>query len=127
MAANSDGKLHVYMLNVGQGDTTVIVSPQGKVIVIDAMRPAKLLRLLTDIGTDGTIEHLLITHPHDDHFSGGNSLVQNFAVKEATVAPFWHAFGSGSPFYRALIGRLDRQDTNFSFFRATAAGTRMEQ
>jgi competence protein ComEC len=115
MAANSDGKLHVYMLNVGQGDTTVIVSPLGKVVVIDATRPSKLLRLLADIGIDGTIEHLIITHPHDDHFSGGNSLAQNFTVKEATVAPFWHAFGMGPPSYRALIGRLDRQDTNFSF------------
>jgi len=39
MAATADGNLHVYMLSVGQGDTTVIVSPRGKVLIIDAMRP----------------------------------------------------------------------------------------
>ena len=44
MAVTADGNLYVYMLSVGQGDTSVIVSPEGKVLVIDAMRPGKILR-----------------------------------------------------------------------------------
>jgi competence protein ComEC len=110
-----DGNLHVYILSVGQADTTVIISPGGRVIVIDARRPGKLIRLLDDLGLDGTIEHLIITHPHDDHFSGGNRLALEKNIEEATVAPFWHEFGMGPPTYRRLIGRLQAQDTNVTF------------
>ncbi len=115
MSATADGNLHVYMLSVGQADTSVIVSPKGTVIVIDATRPGKLRRLLSDIGLNGTIEHLIITHPHDDHFSGGNSLASNLKIEHATVAPFWHEFGMGPTTYRRLIGRLEAQNTNVTF------------
>ncbi|MFN2224607.1 MAG: MBL fold metallo-hydrolase [Chloroflexota bacterium] len=115
MTARQDGNLHVYMLSVGQADTSVIVSPKGTVIVIDATRPSKLLRLLSDLGSNGTIEHLVITHPHDDHFSGGNSLANNSTIEHATVAPFWHEFGMGPTTYRRLIGRLEAQGTNVAF------------
>ncbi|MCP4224373.1 MAG: MBL fold metallo-hydrolase, partial [Actinomycetia bacterium] len=115
MAATEDGRLHVYLLNVGQADTSVVVSPEGRVIVIDATRPDKLLGLLQDLGLDGTIEHLIITHPHMDHFSGGNRLAQVLSIEEATIAPFWHDFGMGPATYRRLIGRLDVQDTNCTF------------
>lgn len=115
MIANPDGNLHVYMLNVGQGDTSIIVSPQGKVIVIDATQPDKLIRLLDDLGLDGNVEHLIITHPHDDHFRGGNRLVKENTVLEATLAPFWHEFGMGPPTYRKLVERLANQKTKTTF------------
>ncbi len=115
MIASPDGNLHVYMLSVGQGDTSVIVSPEGQVVVIDAIRPTKLIRLLDDLGLDGTIEHLIITHPHGDHFSGANRLVLEKNIIEATVAPFWHEFGMGPATYRTLIGRLEERNANTTF------------
>ena len=115
MAATSNGNLHVYMLSVGQADTTVIISPEGKLFIIDATRPGKLINLLTHLGLDGTIEHLIITHPHGDHFSGANRLALNFSIEETTVAPFWHEFGMGPPTYRELMGHLDDQGTNVTF------------
>ena len=93
MTAQADGDLHVYMLNVGQADTSVIVSPGGQVVIVDATRPTKLLRLLNDLGLNGTIEHLVVTHPHWDHYSAGNRLAQGLVIEEATLAPFWHNFG----------------------------------
>ncbi len=110
-----DGNLHVYMLSVGQADTSVIISPGGRVIVIDATRPRKLIRLLDNLGLDGTIEHLIITHPHDDHYSGGNRLASERNIEQATVSPFWHEFGMGPPTYRRLIDRLEEQNTNVTF------------
>jgi competence protein ComEC len=115
MTATADGNLHVYMLSVGQADTSVIISPGGTVIIIDAVRPGKIRSLLGDLGLNGTIEHLIITHPHDDHFSGGNSLANSLTIEHATVAPFWHEFGMGPTTYRRLIGRLEDQGTNVSF------------
>lgn len=115
MIANPDGDLHIYMLSVGQADTSVIVSPGGRVIVIDATYPDKLIHLLNDLELDDTIEHLIITHPHDDHFRGGNRLAVEKTIEEATVAPFWHEFGMGPPTYRKLIARLAEQHTNTTF------------
>ena len=117
MSVIGDGKMHVFILNVGQADTTIIFSPKGKVIIIDATRPAKILDFLHNplFGFDNTVEHLIITHPHDDHFSGGNRLSRELNISEATVAPFWHEFGMGPPTYRRLIERLDRNGTNVSF------------
>ncbi|MEM7145318.1 MAG: MBL fold metallo-hydrolase [Verrucomicrobiota bacterium] len=117
MIPNPDGDLHVYMVNVGQGDTTVIISPDGGVIVIDAKNPAKLIQLLNDLGLAAgeTIEHFVVTHPHSDHFSGGNRLAQEFAIAEATVAPFWFDFAMGPMTYRRLIARFDENDTKTTF------------
>ena len=115
MAANSDGDLHIYALNVGQADTTVIVSPQGNIAVIDAYRPSKLVQFLSDLGIDGTLEHLIITHPHSDHFQGGSRLCQDFDILRATFAPFWHEFGVGPATYRSLISRLEDENADLSF------------
>lgn len=90
MITPADGDLHIYMVNVGQGDTTVIVSPEGRVILIDAFRGAKIVQLLRDLGNDGNIEHLIITHPHSDHFGGGNKVANEFTILQATLAPYWH-------------------------------------
>lgn len=110
-----DGYLHIYMLNVGQADTTLLVTPNGTVILIDAVNPDKVIQFMTDLGLDGTIEHLIITHPHDDHFSGCNRLAQVYQVKEATVSPIWHEFGMGPATYRSLMARLVDQGANINF------------
>jgi len=115
MAANHDGDLHIYMLSVGQGDTSVIVTPAGQIVIIDAMRPTKILKLLNDLGCDGTIECLIITHPHNDHFGGANRLASDLNILEASVAPFWHEFGMGPPTYRQLMWRLYNNGTNVNF------------
>jgi competence protein ComEC len=112
-----DGNLHIFMVNVGQGDTTVIITPKGNVIISDVMRPSKIVKLLSDLGLQSgeSIAQLIITHPHTDHFSGGNRLVNNFEIRQATVAPFWHTFGMGPPTYQRLIGRFFDDETNVTF------------
>ena len=83
MAAHHDGDLHIYMLSVGQGDTSIIVTPEGQIIIIDAARPAKLIGLLKDLQCDGNIEHVVITHPHRDHYSGANRLAKDMNILNA--------------------------------------------
>ena len=111
----SDNYLHVYMLSVGQADTTIIVSPGGSVTIIDAVKPQKVKNLLNQLGNDGNIEHLIVTHPHSDHFSACNNLALNLNINRATLAPFWNAFGMGPQTYRRFVGRLEEQGTNINF------------
>jgi competence protein ComEC len=117
MPITRDDCLYIYVLNVGQGDTSVIITPQRRVILIDAYRPRKLIRLLRDLGMldNDPIDHLIITHPHKDHYSGANSLMKTFRITEATLAPFWHDFGLGPPTYRQLMVRLRTQKAKCNF------------
>ncbi len=121
MVNNPDGHLHIYVVNVGQGDTTVIVTPSGVVTVIDAVRPDKLVNFfntrddLGGLGLDGTIEHLIITHPHSDHFSGGNRLANEFNITRATFAPSWHTLGLGPATYQGLVSNLESNNTIINF------------
>lgn len=116
MKINPDGNLHIYMLNVGQGDTTLVISPEGAVILLDAKGPGKIMDLLDELGCNKTIEHLVISHPHADHFSGGNALSKSYTIETATFAPFWHSFGMGPATYRKLVAFLNDNDkTNINF------------
>ena len=96
--------LAIYLLNVGQADTSVIQTPAGNIIVIDAVSPKKLTDLLNQLRPDGEIAQLIITHPHDDHYRGADSLLDKFHVQRVTLAPFWQE--PGPPGYHAIINRL---------------------
>jgi competence protein ComEC len=105
--------LEIYLLNVGQADTSVIKTPAGNVIVVDAVRPKKLRNVLNEIRPDGEIEHLIVTHPHHDHYSGVDSLLNNFNVRRVTLAPFWHE--PGRPGYHAIINQMSALGTPVRF------------
>jgi len=96
--------LAIYLLNVGQADTSVIQTPAGNILVIDAVSPKKLTDLLSRLRPDGEIAQLIITHPHDDHYRGADGLLDKFHVQRATLAPFWQEPGPSG--YHAIINRL---------------------
>lgn len=105
--------LEIYLLNVGQADTSVIKTPEGNVIIVDAVRPKKLRNVLNEIRPDGVIEHLIVTHPHRDHYSGVGSLLSNFDVRRVTLAPFWHEPGRAG--YHAIINQMSALGTPVRF------------
>ena len=105
--------LDIYLLNVGQADTSIIKTPAGNIIVVDAVRPKKVKDLLSRIRPDGKIAHLIVTHPHNDHYSAVPSLLKNFQVQRVTLAPFWHE--PGSPGYHDIINEIIRLDIPVQF------------
>lgn len=78
-----DGNLYLAFLSVGQGDCTVISTPEGNVVLIDCgsdsmggVAPATFVQnlqaILTDIkfmGTSNRIDILITTHPDTDHYN----------------------------------------------------------
>jgi competence protein ComEC len=106
--------LQLYMLNVGQADTSIIKTPSGNVIVIDAVRPKKLKAVLhTLVPPGGKIAHLIVTHPHNDHYLGVETLLLDFPVERVTLAPFWHE--PGPPGYHVLINKMNEQGVSMRF------------
>jgi competence protein ComEC len=106
--------LEIYVLNVGQADTAVIKTPNNKLIVIDAVKPRKLKSLLQALQPAGPeITHLILTHPHFDHYSGVSSLLNTFPVRRVTLAPFWYL--PGTPGYHQIINRIQESFIPLNF------------
>lgn len=73
----------VIALDVGQGDSTLIISPEGKTLLIDAgLAKGRLMAYesLLSLGIK-QIDLLVLSHPHDDHYGGISKLAQNLRIK----------------------------------------------
>lgn len=129
-ATAADGKLHIDFLDVGQGDSALITTPDGTTILIDGGgRPSINWRnpttddeenafqrdtrsigervvseYLWSRGLD-TIDYVVATHADADHINGLNDVMRNFKVRDAIVA------------------RTPSDDSEFSHFAATARNT----
>ncbi len=82
-AFRPDGLLHLYLLDVGQGDALLLVSPNGRRLLIDGgpSGPA----LLAQVGRltapwDRRLDLVLLTHPDADHVGGLPGVVDRYRV-----------------------------------------------
>lgn len=110
MPVGQSADLRIFVLNVGQADTSVIVTPAGNVLIIDACKPDKLIDLLTRLGLQQNekIAHLVITHPHRDHHSAAQRLLNHYEVELANLAPFWHS--DDKPGYHTVVNIIYEKD-----------------
>lgn len=79
----NDKKLHVVICDVGQGDAIFVRTPNGSDILIDGGPDNSVLSCLGKHLPfwDRTIELMILTHPHADHFMGFFSVLKNYKVK----------------------------------------------
>ena len=89
-------KLEVTTIDVGQGDSLLIVSPEGKTMLIDAGGSNFPVRTEFDFGEDVVAPYLwargifhldvvALTHAHGDHIGGLARIVQDFHPAELWV------------------------------------------
>ena len=77
----NDGNLRVYCLDVGQGDSILVVN-EGKTMLIDASTNSmgsRVVQYLKDLGIS-KIDYLIGTHPHEDHIGGLDDVIKNFEI-----------------------------------------------
>jgi competence protein ComEC len=81
-ALAGDGLLHVWFLDVGQGDAIFIQAPNGNQILIDGGPDNKVLQELGRIMpfNDHSIDAVVLTHPHADHLRGLIEVLKNYQV-----------------------------------------------
>lgn len=86
-----DGRLHVTMMDVGQGDATLITLPNGRTLMVDAGGLSQSAEF--DVGDRvlgpalrhrgvRRLDYLAITHGDHDHIGGAMSLVRDFDPRE---------------------------------------------
>jgi len=78
-----DGRLHVYFLDVGQGDAILVVAADGRQILVDGgPSPTALLSELGDVLPfwDRDLDLVVLTHPDGDHITGLVPLLDRYRV-----------------------------------------------
>lgn len=88
----ASGTLQVYFLDVGQGDSTLIVTPKHQYILIDAGnndQGKNVVKYLTHLGVK-TLDVMIATHPDADHIGGLDDVLKAFDVKEVYAPKVSH-------------------------------------
>jgi competence protein ComEC len=105
------GQLELSAIDVGQGDSLLVVFPAGKLMVMDGGGIAgfgRRTKSQIEIGEDvvspylwqrsiRVIDVLALTHAHEDHIGGLGALLENFHVKE-----LWTGATPDSPSWNML-------------------------
>jgi beta-lactamase superfamily II metal-dependent hydrolase len=78
----SGDELQVHVLNVGQGDSILIIAPGGKSVLVDAGVPGSgkvVLNAMKRYGVDH-IDLMVATHAHADHIGGADEVMRRTKV-----------------------------------------------
>ena len=80
-SSNLSAQLTVHFVNVGQGDATYIELPSGGNVLIDGGPSGKpIYEFLKGKGVT-KIDHVVLTHPHSDHYTGLKKVFAAFEVR----------------------------------------------
>ncbi len=81
----TQGNLEVLFLDVGQGDSIVIQSPDGKTMLIDGGERSPGVVSYLNKASVKQIDIMVATHPHSDHIGGLVDVLQRFKVAEVWI------------------------------------------
>ena len=84
------GRMSVEFLDVGQGDSALIRSPEGKLALVDAGPSNRVVGLLKDRGVT-RLDLVVVSHHHSDHYGGMLAVIQAFHPKVFMDAPSPHS------------------------------------
>lgn len=116
-ATTPDNKLHLSVLDVGQGEAILVRTPARQDILIDGgpNPQAVILELSQKMPFwDRTIDLVILTHPHADHVSGLIEVLKRYRVKQALYPDLEY----DSPVYRAWLKLVEEKGIEGTFARA---------
>lgn len=108
-------RLTAHFVDVGQGDSALIVTPEGSTILIDTGERSQdiLSALRTYMPADSDrIDLVVITHPQSDHGEALWAIVDRYDIGQVLLNPYVDQ----TPFGRRLLDLLERRQiaTRFS-------------
>jgi competence protein ComEC len=123
------GVLEITAIDVGQGDSLLIITPQGKTVLLDSGGVGGGSRSDFDVGEEVVSPYLWSrgirrldavanSHPHSDHIGGMRSVIANFRPRE-----FWYGLDSPTTEFVEVVETARSFGVNL---RPQAAGEEFE-
>ncbi|HHX53882.1 MAG TPA: MBL fold metallo-hydrolase [Clostridiales bacterium] len=110
-AVNRVGRdsLVISFIDVGQGDSTLIIAPGDEAMLIDTGMRDKFSNVENELKKNGVtaLKYLVLTHPHDDHIGGASEILERFEVSEVIMLKT----AVDSPAYSNLIRAMSESNT----------------
>jgi len=106
-ALASGKNLEVYFLNVGQGDSEFIKTPENHQIIIDGGPDSLVLTEISKLMPfwDKTIDLVVLSHPEKDHMQGLLEILKKYKADYI----LWSGVEKTAPEYNEWINVLERQ------------------
>lgn len=102
-----DGRFHVWFLDVGQGDSIFIQTPQNHQILVDGGPGNKVLEELGEVMPffDKSIDLIISTHPQADHISGLVEVLKKYEVENVLFPGVLYPNSYYDEFLREIYGQ----------------------
>ena len=127
------GVMEVTAIDVGQGDSLLVVSPEGQTMLVDAGGPVGSLKetaeaqAMFDVGEEVVSPYLwsrqirrldvmVLSHAHSDHMGGMAAVIRNMRPSE-----LWVGVDTDSATYRALLAEAAELGVVVRHYRAEDA------
>ena len=105
--AMPDGRMHVIFADVGQGDATLIVTPNARSVLVDGGPDREAAsRLLGEALPfwQRSVDAVVLTHPHDDHVRGLVDVIERYDVEHIVHRNLQHD-GAAYDEWRRLVAQ----------------------
>lgn len=114
--ATVDGELEIHHIDVGQADSTLIITPEGETVLIDTgdwrQSGDGVIEYLDDHDID-RIDHLVATHAHADHIGGHDEIIELYEIERDGVgAAYDSGVASSSQTYERYLDAIEEHDVD---------------
>ncbi|MBQ8510359.1 MAG: MBL fold metallo-hydrolase [Clostridia bacterium] len=102
-----EGEIQVHVIDVGQGDSILIRSADGTILIDAGTNAAEDdLRAYLDACGVQTIDYFVCTHPHEDHIGGADMVINRYDVDTVLMMPT----ESSTATVTRLLDAIEEQD-----------------
>jgi beta-lactamase superfamily II metal-dependent hydrolase len=87
-AAAAPGEFQVHFIDVGQGNATLVIAPSGKTMLVDtgeSFLAAKVASYLDLVLGRRSVDYVVVSHYHADHFGSLVALLRDYGVTVTTA------------------------------------------
>lgn len=102
-----DGLLHIFYLNIGQGDAILVRTPSMEYVLIDGGPDDTVLQELSQVMPfyARTIDLMILSHPHADHMDGLIEVLERYEVRQVMITGVSYGYAGYEKFFQTIRER----------------------